>query len=157
MAIQGRIRTLLSPTPRRAVEPLVCLVEDYASTRRVIGQILQFTGLKVVTAGSGAEMDRLISLGARPDVFVLDFNLPAESGLDIVRRLRADPRFGASRMVAITGHGESQERGRILQMGFDEFIPKPFTITDLTDAVWRLVPARPGRGGGTAPWMTAQA
>ena len=61
----------------------------------------------------------------RPDVVLLDIGLPGIDGFEIARRIRAMPRLAAIRLIAITGYGQSHDKARALEVGFDAHVVKP--------------------------------
>ena len=61
----------------------------------------------------------------RPDVILLDIGLPGLSGYDIARRLRDKPQFASTILVALTGYGQSEDKRRSREAGFDEHLIKP--------------------------------
>jgi len=67
-----------------------------------------------------------------PDLVLLDIGLPQINGYEVARRLRADPRLPGLRLVALTGHGQSQDRERALTAGFDAHLVKPPDLAALT-------------------------
>jgi CheY-like chemotaxis protein len=67
-----------------------------------------------------------------PDVALLDIGLPAMDGYELARRLREKPAWGEVRLIAVTGYGQSSDRKRSLEAGFDHHLVKPVDIRQLT-------------------------
>ena len=86
--------------------------------------VLRLSGVDVETAHDG-----LAALAAaraqQPDVIVLDIGLPCIDGYEVARRLRAEPGFSATFIVALTGYGQDDDRRRAKEAGFDLHLVKP--------------------------------
>jgi two-component system alkaline phosphatase synthesis response regulator PhoP len=108
--------------------PLICVVEDYADSRVLITTVLSNAGMEVVTAEDGQALDGLLAAGHEPCLFLIDLSLPGEDGLSILRRLRAQDRFSATPMVALTAHAMAGDAERGRSAGFDDYFTKPIDI-----------------------------
>jgi FixJ family two-component response regulator len=116
--------------------PTVFVVDDDASIREALKNLLRSVGLAVETFGSAQEFlssDR----SKAPGCLVLDVRLPGLSGLDLQRQL-ADANLQIP-IVFITGHGDIQMSVRAMKAGAVEFLTKPFRDQDLLDAVQQAV------------------
>jgi FixJ family two-component response regulator len=116
--------------------PTVFVVDDDASMREALKNLLRSVGLAVETFGSAKEFlssDR----SKAPGCLVLDVRLPGLSGLDLQRQL-ADANLQIP-IVFITGHGDIQMSVRAMKAGAVEFLTKPFRDQDLLDAVQQAV------------------
>ena len=114
----------------------VFVVDDDASMREALKNLLRSVGLAVETFGSAQEFlssDR----SKAPGCLVLDVRLPGLSGLDLQRQL-ADANLQIP-IVFITGHGDIQMSVRAMKAGAVEFLTKPFRDQDLLDAVQQAV------------------
>jgi FixJ family two-component response regulator len=114
----------------------VFVVDDDASMREALKNLLRSVGLAVETFGSAQEFlssDR----SKAPGCLVLDVRLPGLSGLDLQRQL-ADANLQIP-IVFITGHGDIQMSVRAMKAGAAEFLTKPFRDQDLLDAVQQAV------------------
>jgi FixJ family two-component response regulator len=113
-------------------EALVCVVDDDASLRESLQDLLESVGLRVAAFASAQEFLRR----TRPEVpscLVLDVRLPGLSGLELQQRLAADAM--AMPIIFITGHGDIPMSVQAMKAGAVEFLPKPFREQDLLDAV----------------------
>ncbi|HEY0113752.1 MAG TPA: response regulator [Allosphingosinicella sp.] len=106
---------------------LILLVDDDPEIRQLIGDFLMQHGFRVASAGSGAEMDRLIA-AERPALIVLDLMLPGEDGLSICRRLSAGARVP---VIMLSALGEETDRIVGLELGADDYLPKPCSPREL--------------------------
>ncbi|MGR7995287.1 response regulator [Xanthobacter sp. ZOL 2024] len=103
------------------------LVEDDREIRSLLADFLTREGFAVLVAEDGGAMDRLLA-GTRPDLVVLDLMLPGEDGLSICRRLRAR---GGLPILMLTAKGDEVDRIVGLEMGADDYLPKPFNPREL--------------------------
>ncbi|MBV8851067.1 MAG: response regulator [Methylobacteriaceae bacterium] len=108
-------------------EPQILVVEDDSEIAGLVARYLRDNGCHVATAGNGREMDCAIAVNA-PDLIVLDLNLPEEDGLSICRRLRATSDVAVIMLIA---KGEEIDRIIGLEMGADDYLPKPFNPREL--------------------------
>jgi DNA-binding response OmpR family regulator len=105
--------------------PLVLLVEDEETLRKVLRSLLERDGFEVAEAADGAEalsaVDRL-----SPDAIVLDLNLPVLDGYDVLSRLRTRSTSATLPVLVLTANGDEASEVRALKMGANEFLTKPF-------------------------------
>jgi FixJ family two-component response regulator/DNA-binding XRE family transcriptional regulator len=115
-----------------AIEPVVYVVDDDASVREALGNLLRSVGLKVQLFASAIEF-RQHRPAQGPSCLVLDVRLPIMSGLDLQNDLRA---LGdRTPIIFITGHGDVPMSVRAMKAGAIEFLQKPFREQDLLDAI----------------------
>ena len=107
--------------------PHILVVDDDREIRDLTARFLRKHGFRVDTAANGREMDSQLSAG-RFDLIVLDLMMPGEDGLSICRRLRADTQIP---IVMLTALGEDTDRIVGLEMGADDYLPKPFNPREL--------------------------
>lgn len=124
----------------------ILLVEDEADTRDLVRAVLEMDGhgvVEAVTAEEGVAQAR----EQRPDIILMDVSLAGSyDGLEATRRLRADPAFDRTPIIALTAHAMRGDRERAIAAGCDDHWTKP--ITDLLlfkEWVARLIAdGRPG-------------
>src|SRR5690348_9154837 len=107
--------------------PNILIVEDDQPTRDLIARYLHDHSFAVSTVTNGKEMDRYLSQN-RVDLIVLDLMLPGEDGLSLCRRLRME---SMTPIVSLTAKGEDLDRILGLEMGADDYLPKPFNPREL--------------------------
>ncbi len=110
-----------------ALDPLVLIVEDDADISALMARYLADNGFATAVARDGEAMDRRMAQ-RRPDIVVLDINLPGEDGLSICLRLR---NAGGPPVIMVTAKGEDVDRILGLEMGADDYLPKPFNPREL--------------------------
>jgi two-component system OmpR family response regulator len=104
------------------------VVDDDREIRLLLAEQLRGYGYEVATAANGTEMRHALD-GMRVDLVVLDLNLPREDGLTLCRELRAKGPSPA--VVMLTARGEAIDRILGLEMGADDYLPKPFEPREL--------------------------
>lgn len=105
----------------------LAVVDDDADIRDALTEYLRLRGFAVVACGDGAALTRALAGGL--DAVLLDLNLPGESGLDLVRRLRADP--SRPGILLVTGEAGIADRVAGLELGADDYVPKPVDLREL--------------------------
>jgi len=120
----------------------VLVVDDEADVRDVICEILEIYGATVSSARSGEEAVGLLAARA-PDVIVTDLAMANGDGFWLLREVR-NRGLLAVPVIAISGHFEQSEQGRLLAAGFDYLIGKPVQFDDLGRTIARSI----GRGEG---------
>ena len=117
---------LANPPPLETpVQTLV--IDDSRLVRTILGQILRQCGFDVTEAGNGREgLERLRQM-ARPDLILVDWNMPEMNGLDFIRALRADSAYTGVPLLMITTENDPERIAVALEAGADEYVMKPFT------------------------------
>lgn len=109
----------------------VLIVDDSADYRRIVSRILASGDFRVVTAGS-AEEARLILQTAPPDAALLDWNLPGDSGIDLAREIRRDPRLARMPLLMLSVNAHPQEQIQGLREGeVNAYLTKPVNPDEL--------------------------
>jgi two-component system, OmpR family, response regulator len=107
--------------------PHILVVEDDRETRALIAKYLRGNNCNVATAPDGREMERWIAQH-RVDLVVLDVMLPGEDGLTLCRKLRGTSPVP---IIMLTARGDDVDRILGLEMGADDYLPKPFNPREL--------------------------
>ncbi len=107
--------------------PHILIVDDHREIRDAVSRYLERNGLRASTARDAAEMDAKLKTG-RVDLVVLDVMMPGEDGLSICRRLSAEGRVP---ILMLTALGEETDRIVGLEVGADDYLPKPFNPREL--------------------------
>lgn len=110
-----------------SVAPHILIVEDDRDIANMLAELARDAGLQASTAGSGAEMDRILRRHGF-DLIVLDAMLPGEDGFSICRRLRAST---TTPILMLTALGEDIDRILGLELGADDYVTKPFNSREL--------------------------
>ena len=108
----------------------VLVVEDEPHIQELVAVNLEHAGHRVVRAASAEEAETAIR-ASLPDVLVVDWMLPGESGLAFVRRLRADPRTRNLPILMLTARAMETDKLLGLEAGADDYLTKPFSPREL--------------------------
>jgi two-component system, OmpR family, phosphate regulon response regulator PhoB len=108
----------------------ILVVEDEPAIQELIAANLVRAGHRVLRAGDAEAAQRLVR-EALPDLILLDWMLPAMSGLELARRLRADERTRDVPLIMLTARGQEQDKVQGLEAGADDYITKPFSPREL--------------------------
>lgn len=112
----------------------VLVAEDNAVNRELITEMLEMSGHKVMQADDGAQALVLLET-CRPDVVLLDLQMPVMDGRETIRRIRENPDWSDLPVIACTAYAMQGNREDILQSGFDGYLAKPITRADLLHAI----------------------
>jgi two-component system phosphate regulon response regulator PhoB len=112
------------------VTPNILVVEDEDSLATLLQYNLQKEGYSVTMAGDGEEALLLVE-EKLPDLIVLDWMLPKLSGIEVCRRLRQRNETRNVPIIMLTARGEETDRIRGLDTGADDYVVKPFSMTEL--------------------------
>jgi two-component system phosphate regulon response regulator PhoB len=110
--------------------PSVLIVEDEAAIAELIAVNLRHNGFRPIWAMDSATAQRDLDAGV-PDLILLDWMLPGESGLELARRWRSDARTQAVPIIMLTARGDEADRVAGLDAGADDYISKPFSTKEL--------------------------
>ena len=118
----------------------ILIVDDYPDALDIWALYLRSLGYRVSTAGDGemalAQAERL-----RPDLIVLDLELPRLSGFEVAERLRANPDTRSIPLIAATGYSHLKQLDRARNVGFDQIVIKPCDPDMLVEEIERLLEA----------------
>ncbi len=128
------------PQAPAALAPLVMVVDDSLTVRRVTQRLLVREGYRVVLAKDG--MDALERLAEeRPAVLLSDIEMPRMDGFDLVRNLRSDPALASLPVIMITSRIAQKHRDYAASLGVDHYLGKPYAEDELLALVARHVQA----------------
>ncbi len=122
-------------SPQRPAQPggvpgdLILVVEDNPANLKLVREILKGRGYRVLEASSGEEaLDALKFI--RPDLILMDIQLPGMDGLAVTQRLKEDPATRDIPTIALTAHAMKRDEARMLEAGCSGYIPKPINTAD---------------------------
>ncbi|MET0567680.1 MAG: response regulator [Hyphomicrobiaceae bacterium] len=107
--------------------PHILIVDDHRELRDLVSRVLTKEGFRVSTAADGRAMRQVLADG-RIDLILLDLMLPGEDGLSLCRSLRAESKIP---IIMLTAKGDELDRVIGLEMGADDYLPKPFGSREL--------------------------
>ena len=112
------------------MQPYGLVMEDEDALATLLQYNLEKEGYRVVVAGDGEE--GLVQIDERlPDLVLLDWMLPKVSGIEVCRRIRGRPETRNLPIIMLTARGEETDRVRGLDTGADDYLTKPFSMTEL--------------------------
>ena len=108
----------------------ILVVEDEAALSELLSYNLSKEGFEVSLSADGE--DAVIAVDEqRPDLILLDWMLPSQSGIEVCRQIKARPETRDIPVIMLTARGEEEDRIRGLNTGADDFVTKPFSMTEL--------------------------
>lgn len=130
----ARARDAREDAGRKSVSSRILVVDDNVDAADSLGIMLSYSGheLRVVYSGRDA---LAAAEEFNPDAVILDLGMPGMDGYSVARALRANPRFQATRLIALSGYGQLEDRRRTAEAGFDEHLVKPVIFEVLSAAL----------------------
>jgi two-component system OmpR family response regulator len=107
--------------------PHILIVDNHREIRELVARVLTQEGFRVSMAADGRAMRKVLA-DSRIDLILLDLMLPGEDGLSLCRALRAESTVP---IIMLTAKGEEVDRVIGLEMGADDYLPKPFGSREL--------------------------
>lgn len=122
---------------------LILIVEDNEKNLKLVRDVLQFKGYQTIEAMTGLEGVRL-ALERKPDIILMDIQLPDIDGITALGQIRADPQTERIPVIAVSASVMPDEQQRIVASGFDAYITKPINLKSFLETVEKY--ARKVRG-----------
>jgi chemosensory pili system protein ChpA (sensor histidine kinase/response regulator) len=116
--------------------PLALVVDDSITVRRVTERFLQRNGLRVETAKDGLDAISVMQ-DHKPDVILLDIEMPRMDGYEFASHVRNDPRVADVPIIMITSRVGDKHRARAIELGVNDYLGKPYQDSQLLDAIRR--------------------
>jgi DNA-binding response OmpR family regulator len=113
---------------------IILAVDDEPNILLSIEFILEMEGYEVHTAHDGDEALEVAGR-VRPDVILLDINMPRKDGYEVCRILREQAEMAEMKVIMLTAKGQTLERKKGLEVGADEYVTKPFSAEDLLQKI----------------------
>jgi len=108
----------------------ILVVEDHADNRQIIRDMLAVTDYEIMEAETGEEALAAIAK-QRPDLILMDIQLPTMDGYEATRRIKADASLRSIPIVAVTSYALTGEEKKARAAGCDDYVPKPFSPREL--------------------------
>jgi CheY-like chemotaxis protein len=108
----------------------VLVVDDNEDSASSLAMLLKFLGTEIKVANDGPSALEILP-SYRPDIVLLDIGMPGMDGLAVARRIREQPEFDSTILIALTGWGQPEDRDRTREAGFDHHLVKPADIATL--------------------------
>ena len=121
----------------------ILIVEDNEKNMKLVRDILRHNGHETIEAATGAEGVRL-AVAKRPDLVLMDIQLPDIDGIEALGRIRKDVSLDAIPVLAVSASVMPDDQQKIISSGFDAFIMKPINLKQFVETVQRFL--QNGRG-----------
>ena len=128
----------------------VLIAEDNPVNRELLRELLEIRGFSVIEAGDGQAALRLLE-ESRPDILLLDLDMPVLDGFATVRRIRENPAWASLPVLAVTAYAMQGDREKVLASGFDGYQSKPIKASTLVEEMERLLTRRQSAKAGSRP------
>jgi two-component system cell cycle response regulator DivK len=112
------------------VSKRILVVEDQPDNRQIIRDMLADTGYEIAEAENGEEALAAITK-QRPDLILMDIQLPVMDGYAATRRIKTDPALKSIPVIAVTSYALSGEEKKAREAGCDDYVPKPYSPRQL--------------------------
>jgi chemosensory pili system protein ChpA (sensor histidine kinase/response regulator) len=132
------------PGEKGAVEssrrtPLVMIVDDSLTVRKITSRLLTRVGYDVVTAKDGVDaLEKLVDI--MPDVMLLDVEMPRMDGFELTKQLRRDSKTKSLPIIMITSRTADKHRNYAMELGVNEYLGKPYQDEELLENIARFAP-----------------
>jgi len=117
----------------------ILYVEDNAMNRQIVRDLLKRTSYQLIEAYDG-EAGVALALEKRPDLILMDVQLPKISGLEATRRLRAQAATAQTPIIAITSFALSGDDKKAIEAGATAYLAKPYSPRDLLGLIRKMLP-----------------
>ncbi|MEX2446393.1 MAG: response regulator [Dehalococcoidia bacterium] len=112
--------------------PLVLVAEDEESVRSMLGMVLRVAGFDALLCTDGLDAAERLESGVQVDAVLIDVRMPRLGGIELVERLRRRPELARLPVIAMSAYNDEVQERAARAAGADAFLPKPFTIADLS-------------------------
>lgn len=121
----------------------ILIVDDNPTNRKLVSYLMAANGYEVETAADADAAVEAIRTST-PRVILMDLQLPGVDGLELTRRLKADPRTNEITIIAVTAYAMKGDEDRARAAGCDDYVTKPIDTRTLPQVIERHVRARGG-------------
>jgi two-component system cell cycle response regulator DivK len=121
---------------------VILIVEDNERNLKLVRDVLQVKGYETLEAVTGEDGVKL-AVEHKPDLVLMDIQLPGMNGIEALGVLRANPITAKIPVIAVTASVMQQDRKMITEAGFDAYVGKPINLKEFLDAVRKAVEDKP--------------
>lgn len=120
------------------MNPRILVIEDTEDNRRILRDLLSSVGFDLIEAVDG-ESGVAIAAAEKPDLILMDMQLPVIDGYEATRRIKADPALKATPVIAVTSYALAGDEEKARAAGCDAYVAKPFSPRQLLAKVRELL------------------
>jgi two-component system, cell cycle response regulator DivK len=117
---------------------LILIIEDNDKNLKLVRDVLQVKGYATIESGTAEDGIRL-ARERKPDLVLMDIQLPGMNGIEAIGVLRADVATAKIPVVAVTASVMTHDRNLITEAGFDAYVGKPINLSEFLDTVQRML------------------
>jgi two-component system cell cycle response regulator DivK len=117
---------------------VILIVEDNPRNLKLVRDLLEHAGYRTLEATT-AEDGLALARAHRPDLVLMDVQLPGMDGVQALERLRADPATNGIPVVAVTAFAMKDDRARFVAAGFDGYLEKPISVPEFSGQVAEML------------------
>ena len=117
----------------------ILVVEDTVNNRRILNDLLTNAGFEVIEAFDG-EKGVAMAAECRPDLILMDIQLPLVDGYEATRRIKANPELNAIPIIVVTSYALSGDEGKARAAGCDAYVTKPYSPRQLLAKIREYLP-----------------
>jgi two-component system, cell cycle response regulator DivK len=118
----------------------ILVIEDHDENRRILRDLLTSGGFEIIEAVTGLDGVRMAEK-ERPDLILMDIQLPGIDGYEATRRIKANPALHQIPIIAVTSYALSGDDAQALEAGCDAYVAKPFSPRALLAKVRQYLPS----------------
>ena len=119
----------------------ILIVEDNSLHTKLIEMTLRTKNYTLLKATDG-EKALDMAIRERPDLIIMDLNLPGMTGFEVTKKLRENPAFSQTPIIAITAYAMKRDREMVIESGCDAYLSKPIDTRELPGVIAELLSAR---------------
>jgi two-component system cell cycle response regulator DivK len=138
MDSRARIMAAMERLDLAALRKTVLIVEDNELNMKLFHDLLEAHGYVTLQARTGAEALK-VAAERRPDLIIMDIQLPEISGLQVTKELKSDPALAAIPVIAVTAFAMKGDEERIRAGGCEDYIAKPISVSGFLEKVKRYL------------------
>src|SRR3712207_1546149 len=115
-------------------DKLILIIEDNEKNLKLVRDLLEFKGYRTLEAGT-AEQGIALAMAHRPDLILMDIQLPGMDGVTALTHLKAEASTASIPVIALTAFAMKDDQARFLDAGFDGYLVKPIQIKDFLNQI----------------------
>ena len=119
----------------------ILIVEDNPQNMRLIEMTLRAKNYTLLKATDGEEA-LYMAMRERPDLIIMDIQLPKINGLEVIRKLRETSALSHTRIIGVTAYAMKGDKEKVIESGCDAYLPKPISTRELPEMITEMLSQR---------------